>query len=346
MKLSPRDAPGYFAKPDRGKAGLLLYGPEAMRIALRRQQVVAALLHDETADEAAELRLTRLAPSDLRGDPAALGDAMRAQGFFGGGAQRVVQIEGALDAHAKAVDAALQDWRPGDAVLVATAGNLGKGSALRKLFEVHPKAYAAAIYADPPGRAEIEAVVAAAGLRDVPAPAMAEIGALAHALDPGDFAQTVEKLALYKLDDPSPVGSEDIAAVAPVSAEAGVDEVLQQVAEGDTTRLPRTLRRLQDQGQAPVALCIAATRHFRTLHAIAGHPGGPSQGIGALRPPIFGPRRDRMLRQARHWGVARLETALALLLDTDLQLRGGGLTAPQTALIDRALFRLCYLGRQ
>jgi DNA polymerase-3 subunit delta len=344
MKLSPRDAPGYFARPDRGKAGLLIYGPDPMRIALRRQQVIAALLKDDTGDEPAELRLTRLAPSDLRGDPAALGDAMRAQGFFGGGAQRVVQIEGALDAQAKPIAAALEDWQPGDAVLVATAGNLGKGSALRKLFEGHKGAYAAAVYADPPGRAEIEAVLAKAGLRDVPAPAMAELTGLAQTLDPGDFAQTVEKLALYKLDDPAPVSSADIAAVAPLSAEAGLDELVQQVAGGDKAHLQRTLRRLQGQGVAPVALCIAATRHFRTLHAIAGHPGGPSQGIGALRPPLFGPRRDRMLGQARHWGVGRLEQALALLLETDLQLRGGGLTAPQSALAERALFRLCYMG--
>ena len=44
MKLSAREASGYFAKPDASKTGLLIYGPDAMRIALKRQQVIAALI--------------------------------------------------------------------------------------------------------------------------------------------------------------------------------------------------------------------------------------------------------------------------------------------------------------
>ncbi|MCE8468645.1 DNA polymerase III subunit delta, partial [Rhodovulum sulfidophilum] len=43
MKLSPRDAAGYFARPDPDRPGLLIYGNDAMRVALKRQQVIAAL---------------------------------------------------------------------------------------------------------------------------------------------------------------------------------------------------------------------------------------------------------------------------------------------------------------
>ena len=44
MKLSTRDAEAYFAKPDAAKAGLLIYGADAMRVALKRQKMLAALL--------------------------------------------------------------------------------------------------------------------------------------------------------------------------------------------------------------------------------------------------------------------------------------------------------------
>lgn len=341
MKLSARDAAAFFGKPDPGRAGILIYGPDPMRCALRREQVIAALIGP---DGPAEMRLTRLAPQDLRGDPAALSDAVRAQGFFPG--PRVVFVEEATEAAAKPAAAVLDDWQPGDAQLVLTAGNLTKGNALRKLFEGHRNAVAAAVYADPPSRAEIEAVIARTGLRDLPAPALADLTALAQTLDPGDFARTVEKLALYKLDDPEPVSADDIAAVAPLSVEAELDEMLNAVAEGRPDQLGPTLNRLQAQGIAPVTMAIGATRHFRTLHAIASHPGGPSQGIGALRPPVFGPRRDRMQRQAGQWGRARLEDALATLLDTDLALRSGGATAPQGAMIERALMRLSFLARR
>ena len=43
MKLSTRDATAYFAKPDPAKTGLLIYGADAMRVALRRQEVIKAL---------------------------------------------------------------------------------------------------------------------------------------------------------------------------------------------------------------------------------------------------------------------------------------------------------------
>ena len=70
----------------------------------------------------AEMRLTRLSPGDLRRDPAALDSAMRAQGFFPG--MRVVFIDAVPDTLAATIGAVLQAWRPEDARLVVTAGNL------------------------------------------------------------------------------------------------------------------------------------------------------------------------------------------------------------------------------
>jgi DNA polymerase-3 subunit delta len=81
MKLSPRDAPGYFARPDAARPGLLIYGADGMRVALRRQQVIKALIGPQGEEE---MRLTRMTAADLRKDPAMLLDAVKAQGFFPG----------------------------------------------------------------------------------------------------------------------------------------------------------------------------------------------------------------------------------------------------------------------
>lgn len=341
MKLAARDAAAYLARPDRDKAALLIFGPDAMRVALKRRQAVTALAGP---DGEAELRVTRLDPADLRADPAALSDAMRASGFFAG--RRVVIVDGAPDSLAATIGAALADWQAGDAHVVVTAGNLGKGSALRKLFEGHGNAVAAGVYPSAPSRAEIDATLVAAGLTNLPGAAMADLTALAGVLDPGDFAQTVEKLALYKLDDPGPVSADDIAAIAPLSVEADLDDLLNAVAEGRGDQLGPTLQRVWAQGTDPVALAIGAIRHFRALHAVAAHPGGVSRGMAALKPPVFGPRRDRMERQAARWGMARAEDALGILVDADLSLRSGGATVPPAALIERALFRVTFLIRR
>lgn len=340
MKLAGPAAQKYFARPEPGRAGLLIHGADPMRVALRRQEVLAALLGPGAE---AEMRLSRLAAAELRKDPARLSDALRAQGFFPG--PRAVLLEDATDGLAGIVAAAFADWREGDAALVATAGLLPARSALRKLFEGHKNAYAAALYDDPPGPAEIEAELGKAGLAKVDRAAMEALLGLGRTLGPGDFRQMLEKLALYKLGDAAPVGPDDIAAVAPPAPEAELDSVLNAVAEAEAGALGPLLRRIEAQGVDPVSLCLGATRHFRQLHAAAAAPGGAAEGLAGLRPPVFGPRRTRMARQAEAWGMARLEQALGLLIDTDLALRSAS-RAPAMAAIERTLIRLSMLARR
>lgn len=341
MKLSAREANGYFAKPDANKTGLLIYGPDAMRVALKRQEVIAALIGPSGEEE---MRLARLPGGDLRKDPAMLDDAVKAQGFFPG--PRVAFVEAATDAMTKTIAGALEDWQSGDAQIIVTAGQLNARSALRKLFEAHSNAYAVGIYDDPPSRAEIETELKRAGIDASDRDVMDDLTALSRDLDPGDFRQTLEKLALYKLNDPSPLSGEDINACAPTSTEAALDDIIHIVAEARSGEIGPIMRKLQAQGVQPVALCIAALRHFKTLYAAASDPGGAAQGIGKLRPPVFGPRRDRMLRQAQGWGVYNLESALSLLVDTDLKLRSAAQTAPAMALVERCLIRLAMMARK
>ena len=331
MKLSPREANAYFAKPDPDKTGLLIFGGDAMRVALKRQEVLRALL-GETAEE--EMRLTRMQAADLRRDPAMLLDAVKAVGFFPG--PRAVFVEEANDTVAQIVTEALADWQPGDAQIVVTGGDLKKTSKLRKAFETHPRAYAAAIYDNPPDRAEIEGLLAEAGLTPS-ADAMMGLVDLARAIDPGDFRQTVEKLRLYKLTDKTELTPQDIAACAPTSTEADVDDILHVVAEARAAEIGPVMSKLQAQGVNAVTLTIMAIRHFRTLYRVAASPGAPIYGVRD---------RDRVARQAKSWGAPKLETALSVLVDTDLTLRSAAQTAPGIALVERAFIRLAMLGAQ
>lgn len=339
MKLTGADASRYFAKPDPKRAGLLIFGQDAMRVALRRQEVIAALIGPEGPGE---MRLSRLPAAEVRKDPAALIDAIKAQGFFPG--PRVAFLEDATDAMAPIAAAALKDWRPGDAQLVVTAGGLTGKSALKKLFDDHGSAISIGLYDDPPSREEIEATLAQSGLAAIDRAAMADLQALARDLDPGDFRQTVEKIALYKWGDNTPLTSADVAACAPATIEAEVDDVLNAVAEGRGAAVGPLVRRLEGQGVTPVTLCIGAMRHFRTLHAAAADPAGPASGLARMRPPVFGPRRDRLLSQVQGWGLHRLEDALSLLVETDLTLRSSS-RAPAMAVMERALIRLAMMKR-
>ncbi|MTH78224.1 DNA polymerase III subunit delta [Paracoccus aestuariivivens] len=339
MILKGAEIARYVARPDPTRPALLIYGQDAMRVALKRAEAVKALV-GEGAEE--EMRLTRLPGADLRKDPAALLDAVKAVGFFPG--QRVVLVDDTPDAAAPAIASAIGEWNTGDAVIVVAAGALSKGSALRKLFEPHPAAVTAPIYDDPPGEEEITRWLTDAGLWDIPRDAMRDLMALSRALDPGDFRQTVEKIALYKFGDDTALTPAEIAHLAPATIEAEVDDLIDCVAERRARDFGAMMRRIEGQGIAPVTLCIAALRHFRALHAAASDPGGPGAGIGRLRPPVFGPRRDRMIRQAQDWGMRALEDAIHQLIATDLTLRSAS-KAPAMAVMERMLLRLCMMPR-
>ena len=332
MKLAGAEARRYLAKPDPAKAALVIFGEDAMRVALKRAEAVVAL-GGPNAD--AEMRLTRIPAADLRKDGAALLDAIKASSFFPGA--RVVVVEDATDGLSAILQTSFDAWRPGDANIVVTAGNLTGKSTLKTLAEKHFAVMCIGLHDDPPTREEIEAELTRAGLSKVPSDAMGELLTLSRALDPGDFRQTLEKIALYKFQDPQPLTPAEIAALAPATMETEAEELLDAVAELQMGSIGPILRRLEGQGVLPVTLCIAGLRHFTTLHLMATDPEGPASGFAKARG--FFKRRDRMMKQAGSWTSRQIEKALSLLVETDMTLRSTS-RAPAMAVMERTFIRI------
>lgn len=335
MILKGAEAARYCAQPDPGKAGLLIFGADAMRVALKRQEAIAALIGPQGEGE---MRLSRISGAELRKDASLLADATREIGFFPG--QRVAFVEDATDSLTETIGAALKDWRAGDAAIVVTAGSLNAKSALKTLFDKHPNAISIGLYDEPPSREEIEDLLKKSGLTRIEPAAMADLTTLARSLDPGDFRQTLEKIALYKWGDDSALTAAEVATMAPATIEAEVDDLINAVAEGKAGAIGPLLRRLEGQGTLPVTLCIMALRHFRVLHGAASDPGGAS--IGIQKAKVNFRQKDAMGRQAQAWGMRTLEAAVSLLVDTDLTLRSST-RAPLMAVMERALIRLAMM---
>lgn len=340
MKPSARDVRAFLRAPDAGRyCALLLYGADPVRVAAHRKDLVTAFLGERGEEE---MRLARVSAAEARRGAGVLSDALAEQSFFGG--QRVVLLEDAADGVSKAVATALEGWREGDAILVVSAGALAARSSLRKLFEGHKRAAALPIYNDPPGREDVEAALRRVGIENVSRETFSELLALAGSLEPGDFAQTLEKLYLYALsEDEGAVTPDALHAVASAGGEAAVEDVVNAVADAQTNAIGPLMARLRTQGIAPVTLCLGAARHYRALYAAACDPGGVAAGISRARPPVFGPRRERMQRQAAALGVERLQQALTMITDTDLQLRAPAQTAPAMAQAERLMVRLSML---
>ena len=337
MKLAGAEARRYLARPDPARAGLLIFGADVMAVALKRQEAIAALVGPGVEQE---MRLSRMSGADLRKDGTRLLDEVKAVGFFPG--PRVAFVEEATDGVTQAIAAALNDWRPGDAVVVVTAGALTAKSALKSLFEKHPAAVCIGLYDDPPSRDEVEAWLGRAGLRLVDPQAMAEVLTLSQGLDPGDFRQTLEKIGLYKHGDPSPLTAAEVADLAPGTVETDVLDVVAAAVDGRAVDLGLLMRRIEAQGVQAVTLCIQTLRYVRALHMAASDPGGVAAGIA--RSFGFGNRRSAMQAQAERWGGRALEQALALLVETDLTLRSTS-RAPAMAVMERALIRIAMMKR-
>ena len=337
MKLAGDKANNYFSNPDVNQTAILIYGSDNMRVALRRQELLKSLV-GENAEE--EMRLTRISGSDLKKDPALLLDGLKASGFFPG--SRVVFVEGATDATATIIDVAIQEWQKEDAILVLTSGQLNARSKLRKIIENNINSVAIGIYNDPPNEKEIISIASKYNLNDFENDAKKDLIALGRSLDQGDFQQTCEKLSLYKYKDASAITSTDINLCAPVTIDAALDEAIHIIADARSDEVGPLLSKLFGQGMNPTTMCIAVTRHFRNLHFAASHPSGPDTALSRAKPPVFGLRKERMVRQVRLWGGTRLEKALGVLTDTDLSLRSSS-KAPAHAMLERAFIRISMM---
>ncbi|MEL7465592.1 MAG: DNA polymerase III subunit delta [Pseudomonadota bacterium] len=340
MKLSGRDAKAFVDAPDLKLSGALIFGEDGVEVARRRARLVDAVTGRE------DLRLTRFSAADIRRDASSVIDAAKARGFLPG--RQAVVVEDAGDGVTEAIKAALADITAEDAFLIVTAGVLPARSKLRKLFEAAKNAVAAPCYADALDQHGLRALLIEAGAQDVDDEALRGLATLARDLDSGAIYDLATRVSLYSMDDGGIVSPSHLAACAPREGSADVDEMLDAVADGKADALGALFSRLKSQGQSAVSVTLAAGRYFRRLHALAStvDAGGSAEAaIGGLRPPVFGPRRDALLRRSRKWRLSAVESALSLILETDDAVRGRVQTADY-AVLERALLKIALSARR
>ena len=338
MKLTSRDVFSFFNSPPKGITGVLIYGNDPMRVSDKRHQFIKSLLGSNAAEE---MRLARISRENLKKNPEQAIDLCKAQGFFPG--ERALVIEEGNETITEIIIKAVEAWRDGDATIVVTAGSLKPSSSLRKFFEQKKNTYSVPIYDNPMTKFEVEKIITESGLQNVTQEGLSHLVTVASELQPGDFRQSVNKLALYKLNDEKPVTYQDIINCTPNSNEADIDEVLNVILAGNEFKVSQILGRLSSQGTLPITLIIAATRHFKALFSIISNPGGVNAGATALRPPVYGPRKEALTNQAQKWGTVKIKTVIKILTATDLQLRSSNQQAPKMVLVERLFIRIAML---
>ena len=340
MKIAPARLAAFLQRPDAAIRAVLLYGPDA-GLVRERADTLARTVCPDLRDP---FRIADLNGAELAADPARLGDEAAQLSLAGG--QRVVRVRGVADGLARLFAGFLDGADAGDALIVAEAGELAAGSALRRAFEGSPRAAAIGCWPDAArDRAAVirESLMAhrVTASRDATQYLVEHLG--------GDRLLTrseLEKLALYA-GAGGRVELADAMLSVGDSAALAVDDAVMAAAEGDMARLERVLDRVFQEGESPVSVVRAVLRHLHRLHGLAAlvSAGTPvDEVLRAARPPIFYKHQDSVKRQLGLWPEARLRPELDRIGKAELQMKQTGY--PAETLCREALLRVARAARR
>lgn len=339
MKLKPGELDRTLRSPPGAIAVFLIYGPDSGLVRERGEQLARALVPD--IDD--PFAVSRLSEEDLKSDPASLADAMSALSMLGG--SRLVRVR--LTGDSPQAAAWLKDFEagiaPAEARLVIEAGDLKKGSRLRKLAEEGDRSAALACYADSGGDilALADSVLAEEALSLAPdarasfAPLIEGNRQLARA--------EIEKLILYKGTaeqrggEPELVTREDISEICAAGGDAALDQVVDPALLGDPVSADRGYARALGSGLSPVGVLRALQRKIDQVD-VAASADGDTGALMRAGVPRYGPPADVFRQQSRLWTGRRLEHARKLAFDAERAVKRSG--APVEAIVGELLMRI------
>jgi DNA polymerase-3 subunit delta len=148
----------------------------------------------------------------------------------------------------------------------------------------------------------------------------------------------LDKLCLY-VGEREEVGPDDVSAVTGYLRPLAVYDLTDQLGQRQLAAALRTLARLLDQGEAPLALLGALANHFRRLvRARECRPLEP--GVVQERLAIHPFAARKLTEQAKRFDLRRLRQCLEAVRLTDEALKGGAVLTPRQA-IERLVLAVC-----
>jgi len=338
MKVAAGQVEGFLRRPDPQIRAVLLFGPDAGLVRERADTLARAVCPDLRDP----FRVAELTAATLAADPARLADEAAQISLMAG--RRVVRLRDAGDQQAPLFARFLADM-PGDAMVVAEAGELPSRSALRRAFE--EAAHAAAIGCYPDNARDLAAIIRDTFAAHRIAISRDAVAFLVEHLG-GDRLLTraeLEKLTLYA-GAGGRIELADAQVVISDSAALSLDDAVLAAAEGDAAALDRALARVFQEGDSAVTMIRALLRHLHRLHVLSIQlTGGGSidNVIRNARPPIFFKQQDSWRRQLQRWTEPRLRDALGRAAEAEFRMKQTGL--PAETLCREAMFAIAQMAR-
>lgn len=320
---------------------ILIYGPDRGLVSERASEIAAKTGVDLKDDFA----VLKLESSDLSGDPGRLADEFGAISLFGG--DRLVWIKNAGNDRALIQSlGALTEAEPGSSHLLIEAGDLKKGSGLRKLVENARTALAIPCYADDAKGIQtlIDQELGDAGLT-IQGDARQRLTQLLGG-DRLASRNELKKLALYCHGTGTVTDHDVVEAIGDVAA-LSVDDAVDAVFSGDPVRLEAALERILASKTSVFLVLRSCIMQFEQLDAmrtlVENHGRQPAQALTEKGRGIHFKRKPVVERALRHWKLGAINREMRRLSDAVLETR----RRPQleASIARQALLRACLLSR-
>ena len=297
----------------------LIYGPDRGLVAERAAQIAAKT----DIDLADSFALTRLDVADITSDPGRLIDEVNSFGLFGG--DKLVWVRGA--ANEKALVEGLQiiaQTPPENCTVIIEAGDLKKGSALRKMAEPARTVAIIPCYQDDAKALNtlIDIELAAAGQRITPAARQL----LSESLGGDRIASRneIRKLALYCLHEPM-IDESHVTEIIGDASAISTDEVIDAVLSGEPDAFLHAIQKIITS-KTPVFLVLqSCMRQFQQLEQMRIEMEERQQQAGQVMQShgrgIHFRRKPIIERALRNWTSRDIAREASRIQSTILQSR-------------------------
>jgi DNA polymerase-3 subunit delta len=261
-EIKSHEFDGFLQSSARNYRIFIIYGPDRGLVSERATAIsrgTRVALDDPFS-------LLKLDATDLNGDPGRLIDEVNSIGLFGG--ERLVWVRGA--ANEKALVDALQvitEKPPESCFVIIEAGDLKKGSALRKIGEGARSVAAIACYADDTRalNALIDSELAKEGLRITPAARETLLELLGG--DRIASRNEINKLALY-CRGLETIDEQHVNEIIGDASAVSADDVVDAVLKGDTEAFQHAIRKIASSKTPMFLVLQGCLRQFQMLDAM------------------------------------------------------------------------------
>lgn len=322
MKIEPRRVEAFLKKPDPMVRGVVIYGADAGLIAERAVQLARTVCGDLQDP----FRVVDIPGDALKADPARLADEFGSMSLMGG--RRVIRVRPAGEESVAALEN-LAEAVAGDALIILEAGNLTPRSGLRALAETEANLAALPCYLD--NEEDLQRLVEDAARADGFTVEEDALDWIVERLggDRGQSRSEIDKLLLYKADDPDRIIKlADAMAVLGDTSAMDIGDVVGATFDGDLVTLDRALDRVFAEGGNAVQLVRALQRHADQLHLVSSNAKGGNFEAAMFKARGLqrgGPVRRQFENHLRRWPLPRLSSALSRILDAELECKTTGL---------------------